>query len=326
MRTRPLLIASATLLLLLVATYVTYSVQTGGAFAAAEGELGDRASLLAQSLDRLLQSRMVETFTLAALPSMRGFAASDEATRPQRLAIARVELQSAVDADPNIRAGMIVDPAGYVSLATDDSIGQNYGDRIFVRQALQGQLYASPPAQDSGEISQYYTAPILNNAGDVAGVLVLRIAVQEMWGLVNTQTDVQVIDENGVLIADHSASPQLFVSLMPISDTEKTRLLDEKHYGTRVVQIFAINAPVLAQAVRADNEKPFVYRDAKGRALIGVIRRLKVNGWSVVAFTSQDSVLQNARNAFLTSLAFGLFVLFATAGFFVARSIWGTRS
>ena len=79
---RSFILASVAFLLLLVATYVTYSVQTGGAFAAAEGELGDRASLLAQSLDRLLQSRMVETFTLAALPSMRGFAASDEATRP----------------------------------------------------------------------------------------------------------------------------------------------------------------------------------------------------------------------------------------------------
>jgi hypothetical protein len=53
----------------------------------ADRALAAQARLFANSVDRLLQWRMSEAFTFAALPSLRGFAASDEAAqRRQRAA------------------------------------------------------------------------------------------------------------------------------------------------------------------------------------------------------------------------------------------------
>ena len=56
------------------------------ALADADRELMTRAQFVAHALDRTLQQRMIQAFTFAALPSLRGFAASDETTRDARAA------------------------------------------------------------------------------------------------------------------------------------------------------------------------------------------------------------------------------------------------
>jgi C4-dicarboxylate-specific signal transduction histidine kinase len=185
------------------------------ALADADRELATRAQFFAHALDRTLQQRMIQTFTFAALPSLRAFAASDEANRDARAAMARVELAAIVHADPNVRAATIVDAQGIVIMTTDDAMLANWRARVFVREALRGHLHASAPAREGNAIVQFYSAPILNNAGDIAGALVLRVTAQEMWNALAAPYDVMVVDELGVRLMDRSYT-QLFVALAPV--------------------------------------------------------------------------------------------------------------
>ncbi|MBI4790096.1 MAG: cache domain-containing protein, partial [Chloroflexi bacterium] len=163
-------------LIILAAMFMLVGVQERArALAEAQRDLASHAQFTANALDRVLQIRMTQTFTFAALPSLRGFAASDEAARPAHAVIAQTELQAIAAADPNVRACSITDIGGNVILTTDGSMNKNWGERLFAREALAGQLHASVPSRDFGEISQYYSAPILDNAGNVAGALVIRV-------------------------------------------------------------------------------------------------------------------------------------------------------
>ncbi len=281
-------------------------------------DLETRAMLTANSFDTILKRRMIETFTFAALPSFRGFASSDEEARPGRAAVARVELQAIVDADPNVRAVAIVDPTGIVALATDGSIRENWSDRVFVREAMRGQLYASAPSMDDGEVSLYYSAPILNNGGDVAGALVIRVAVQELWDILSSQQDVMLIDENGVRIADRTQSPLPFVALAPLSEDAVRGLMAEKHYGSQVSQIQATNLSTLAKSVQDSRETRVSFRDLSGRNSYAVISRLKVKPWCVVAFAHDDGIFQEWLGPIALSLTSGaavaaIFILAFTA-------------
>ncbi|MDE3090872.1 MAG: cache domain-containing protein, partial [Chloroflexota bacterium] len=102
------------LALLVPSFYLFDSNLRARVLADADSALAARARGSADSVDRTLQFRMTEVFTFAALPSLRGFAASDENARPARAATAQAELQSIVAADPNIRAASILDPLGTV--------------------------------------------------------------------------------------------------------------------------------------------------------------------------------------------------------------------
>lgn len=313
------------LCLLAVVLYFVDSHLRTQALASADSALAERAHSLADMVDRTLQWRMTEVFTFAALPSMRGFAASDETARPGRAAVALVELKAILAADPNIRAVSIVDPLGEIILTTDASMGVNWSERMFVREALVGHLYASVPARDFGEVSQYYGAPVLDNAGNVAGALVVRVAVQELWGALGGQPNVVLIDDNGVRLADQSAAPQDFVALVPIAPNVAASLLAEKRYGAEVTQIPATNLVALADAIKRSGAAVLTYRDANGQTLRAATRRLTTYPWSVVVFQSEDAILSLERAAFWGAIAFGAAGLIAGAALSIALRGFGRR-
>jgi len=281
--------------ILVVVLYLTGSAAYDRTMAEANRSLAVRAQSAADAVDRVLQSRMIQVFTFAALPTLRAFAASDDAERPARMALARAELQSMVDADPNVRAVGMVDTTGTVILSTDKTMLENWSDRVFVREALRGQIYASVPARDLGEVSQYYSAPVLNNAGDIAGGLVVRVAVQEMWDVLGDQFDVLLVDQNGVRISDHSAAPQNFVALAPPNVDVLNRALAEKQYGTEVTQIRFTNLTDLMTAVTR-NQPQATYRDSKGQVVHAALARLKIFPWTVIVFANEEAMLAPARD------------------------------
>lgn len=273
-----------------------------------------RAQWLADQLDHVLQQRMVQTFTFAALPSLRGFAAADVVTRPARMAVAYSELQAWVAADPDVRAVNIVDSLGIVILTTEGSMNANWGERVFVRQALAGKLYASPPVRESGELSQYYSAPIINNMGEVAGALIVRVAAQEMWSVLGTTNEVMLIDENNVQIANRTTLPSLFVALSPLATEAHARLLAEKHYGAEITQIGSINLSDLATTIKRDQAAFVIYRDAQAQTWHAATYRMKTQAWTVVAMVSEDTVMLPVRDAIIDQLVLAVSVALLVAG------------
>lgn len=292
------------------------------ALADADRELMTRAQFVAHALDRTLQQRMIQAFTFAALPSLRGFAASDETTRDARAAIARTELAAIVNADPNIRAATIVDKNGIVIMTTDDAMYANWRARVFVSTALRGHLHASPPAREANAVVQFYSAPILNNAGDVAGALVLRVNAQEMWNALAAPYDVIVVDEIGVRLMDRSYT-QLFVALAPVPADLAAQSLMEKRYGTEITEIRSTNLTDLASAAQRGGAAQLVYRDATGRAIHAATQRITTNSWTVIVSESEDDILLPARQALYAQIGIAIAsALITLALVYAAQSVF----
>jgi hypothetical protein len=268
---------------------------------------------------------MDQVFTLAALPSFRGFATADENTRALRTAIALDELKAIVAADPAVRATSIVDSFGTVVLTTDNSTNAFWGDRAFVREALAGHLYGSVPARDFGEVSQYYTAPILDNRGEVSSVLVVRVAVAELWGAAASPSDSFLIDEDGVRIGDWSLDRQVLVALVPLTPQMAASALAEKRYGSEQAQISATNLGSLASEINRTAFSVFSFRDGGGHMDRAAIQRLTTDPWTVVAFQSEDSIYSFEGMELWGTLGFGAMALAGGALVLVAFRISGRR-
>ncbi len=284
-------IAAVTLLAAIIS--IGYLDNQSRATDEAERVLAARAAQVAFQVDRVLEWRTIESLTFVALPSLRGFAASDETARPSRTVIALSELQAIVAADPNIRSAAIVNQAGYVILTTDALMNADWSVRAFVREALLGHLYVTPAVREGGEVSQYYSAPLIDNAGQVAGGLVIRVAVQEMWNILAGQPNVWILDENGVRIGDSSDRPQLFVALTPLSEDAQVDVTKGKRYGEEVEFVRSANLGDLARAMQK-NEKGVAFHDGNGRVVQAAIQPLKSKPWTVVAFENQDAFLAPA--------------------------------
>ncbi len=291
-------------LIFALAIYLYASVRSP-ALADADRELTTRASMVADSIDQLLQTRMIETFTFAALPSFRGFAASDEAARPSRMAIAQSELQSIVASDPAVDAASIADTDGRVILTTDGSMYADWSERPFVQEGLIGHLHASVPARDFDTVVQYYSAPILDNSGNVAGVLVLRVAAQELWNTIRSVENALIVDENGVRIADNSTAPQIFAAMAPLSNDVNARVLAEKRYGVEITQIRVASSPTLANQIKS-NRSSANFSEANGTAIRAAIRRLETNPWSVIVMVREDAALAPGNAIFWQAFGAGM--------------------
>jgi len=294
--------------------------QRARALATADRELMTRAEFLANTLDQTLQRRMVATFTFAALPSLRAYAASDANGRLPRGPVAREELRALVAADEHLRAASIVDVTGRVIMTNDDTMAVDWRLRAFVREPLRGQLYASVPARDGGEISQYYAAPILNNAGDVAGSLVLRVSAEELRATMSGW-EAWLVDEEGVRIVDRTAQPQTFTALAPLTAEAMTRVLAEQRYGAEITQIRATNLSALRDEINRGRASPIVYTDANGKAMHAGARRLRTNLWSVVVLQSEEAMTAPARDSLLAMILVAGLTLLAglPIGFLLGR-------
>ncbi len=294
--------------------------------ASTDSALATRAKLIADTVDRTLQWRMSETFTFAALPSLRGYAASDEASRTSRIAIALVELKAILAADTNMRAVSIVNPFGVVMLTTDNSMNANWSDRAFVTEALAGRLYASPPAQDFGEVSQYYSAPILDNSGNVAAALVLRVAVQELWGAFATPPAAMLVDENSVRLVDRSSTPKPFSALVPLGSDVYAKLLLGKRYGIQTNQIPATDLPALADAIKQSKTAMLWYQDENGTLVRAATLRIQTYPWTVIVFESEDLLLSSAQGVLWNAVGLSAGAVFAGALVWIALRGLGSEN
>ncbi len=213
-----------------------------------------------------------------------------------------------------------------IVLTTGASMHTNWAPRLFVSEALAGQLYASVPSRDFGEVSQYYSAPIIDNAGNVAAALVLRVAVQELTGALDAPPDALLVDENGVRIADRSAAPQSFIALVPLAPNLAASLLAEQYYGAEVTQLPATDLAALDAAIKRGNAVMLVYLDANNQTVHAALRRLATNSWTVVVYRNEDAILAPTRDALTVTLAFGGAALIAGALVWGALRGFGRRA
>ena len=316
--------ALITLIAFLTAIALLYFISTRlreRALATTGRDLAARAQLLALSFDRTMQNRMGAVFTFSALPSLRGFAASDDASRPARISVAQFELRAIVSADPAIRAASIVDSNGKVILTTDEAMNADWSNRVFVREGMVGHPYAAPPSRDFGEVSQYYSAPIIDNFGNVGGILVVRVMGQELWDALFTTSNVLIVDENGVRIADATSAPQVFTAIAPLTNDAIVRVARDQLYGAELSQIRVVPFPDLAVQLKNRRAAQTVLRDPNSGSYLAAIQPLETNPWSVVVLV-RDDALGFVSIGYLEAFGWGVLsgLLLAALAYFALRA------
>lgn len=196
------------------------------------------AQRTAHEYDRLVQLRQQQVFAVAGFPSVRGFGASTPTNRSQRAAVALNELQAWVAADTNIREAFIVDKSGFVIMTTLEGWNQDISARQFVGDALAGQIAVSPVAQDRGEFSNYYAAPLFDNEKEIAGALVIRVAAQELWRVTPRGEHFYAVltDDNGTRLDDTGDPARRLATFGPLDAERAVRIAKTQLYGTQLPQ------------------------------------------------------------------------------------------
>lgn len=247
-------------------------------------EIAQRA---ANEYERLLQLRQQQVFSFAAFPSIRAFTASTPETRAQRASVALNELQSLVASDQNVRQAFIVDSTGTVILSTLDNWNDRLGNRQFVRQALEGKITVSPIARDRSENSINYAAPVLNNAGAIAGALVMRVAAQEFWSVLPRGENFYAVvsDENGVRLEDTGDPARRLASFGALDAARAARIVSEQTYGAEMPLVRATNLERAQQLITQGALDQLRAADVNADAL--GYQRLVSQPWTVLILASQ---------------------------------------
>lgn len=286
----PLALA-ATLLPALVLIALFWTLDREGAGRAASARARTMSQAVAGELDRQLQLRMREVFALSALPSFRGLATAEPADRAARAAVALREMQALVSADGRLREVFVLDSAGTTTLTTYRGFGVNWAGREFAATALKGGIDVSPPAKDDGELSVFYAAPILNNSGDVAGVLVLRVSAQEIWGPVTAAREeccyAVLTDEYGVRLADAGDPARQFRAWTSLDPALARRLITSGRYGAETTEIPGTALPQVAAAL----VRPTPPERLDADVLTGQITALQTKPWTILAVATTAPLL-----------------------------------
>lgn len=252
--------------------------------------LKEIAQHAANEYDRLLQMRMQQAFTFAAFPSIRAFAASTPATRSQRAAVALNELQALVASDTNVREAFIVDASGQVIMTTLENWNAGLGNRAFVRDALAGKLAVSPIARERGENSNYYAAPVMNNAGEVAGALVMRVAAQEVWSVApqSAQWSVILTDENSVRLDDTGDPARRLMSFGAMDAARAAAVVSEQTYGAEMPLVRATNLERAQQLIQQGAFDQLRASDVNAAEL--GYQRLLSKPWTILALAAPPTL------------------------------------
>lgn len=254
--------------------------------------LKETAQRTANELDRLIQLRQQQVFTIAAFPSIRAFASSSPETRSPRAAVALNELQAWVASDTNVREVIMTDTQGIVIMATREGWNTDLSARKFVQEALSGQLVISPIAQDRGEFSTYYAAPILDNQKEIAGALVIRVAAQEFWDVTPRGENFYAIisDENGVRLDDSGDPARRLAAFAPLDPERATHIVQEQTYGAQLPQIRATNLPRAQELVTQGALDQLDAFDLNADAMAA--QRLQSKLWYVLVLAPQPTFVE----------------------------------
>jgi len=213
----------------------------------------------------------------------------------------QVRFNSMVEQTQRFEEIFLLNTSGKVLLSTNTlREGRVYSDRAFFTRGLL-LSYVEPPFLDelTGKKSVFASAPILNERGNVVGVLVGRANLNQLTGIMGERAGLGETGETYLVGADG----------MPV-----TRLL----FGE-------MTQPVLTPQVQRVAQNWFpetgLYIGYAGRPVLGVYRWVAPLGVVLVAEQSVGEAYQGLRNTFTVNVWVALFsvVLSIIAGLFITQ-------
>lgn len=291
------------------------------------------ASRTATSIDAFIAGNLVVMRSEAELPAIVEYASAGDKPFLDNPSTLRTfgTLEELRNKDVvHIASYAILDRTGQNVLDTDmPHIGRDESSAEYFRVPMRtGRPYMSSTlfARDVGGVYFYFSSPIRNDHGIIAGVLrarysvgLLQQLVDDSAGLAGASSFAMLFDENHLRIA-HDEAPEL---LFKASGTLSQERIDALRAAGRLPNLptdkLLLRQPAFAQGLASADTDPFFRADAHGgdtpREQMAVVR-LKNKPWYVVYALPESEYLAPIHRVIQTTLAWS--VLIAAAIIIVA--------
>lgn len=239
--------------LLPMALTAAYNLQ-GSQAAVAEAELRFVRHLAASTAGRLAQFVDDSRHLARALGSDLDFVQFLERPDEAALAAMRDKLVRQVQANPDVQLVMLMDRNGSALISSDPQVeGRNFAFRRYFQEALAGRpaMTGLTVGAVAGASGMFYAEPVKGEAGEVLGVVVLRMRGSSVAAILDAVGRDQaltpfLIDGDGVLI-HHPDKRFLYHSLMPLSPARLADIKADQRFRRDHVE--SLDQPVLARAM-----------------------------------------------------------------------------
>ena len=190
--------------------------------------------------------------------------------------------------------------------ATTSFVHQNYGNRPYFRDALQGQagrFYGV--GKTTGEPGLFVSAPVYDGK-DIVGVVAVKVRMQpivDTWA--QLRDPVFLTDQRGVIFLG-SVQPWLYKSTRTLADPEIRQIQHDEQYGAHWAP-----QPVPWKLQQRENEPGAQLRVLQPRSdYLALAETLPDLGWTLTLTADSKVVAQARQQAWaLATLASGLLVL-----------------
>lgn len=198
--------------------------------------------------------------------------------------------------NPDIQLVMLMAPDGTTLVSNDKAtVGKNFRFREYFRSAMAGKPYTSGIVVGSvaGAAGVFFSEPVRNPAGDVLGVVVLRLHAGAVTGILDearrdTQLTPFMIDGDGVVV-HHPRKEMLFRSLAPLSTEALERIKADQRFRRNTID--SLNLPDLAGTMVGARQVGHVMFNAyeTGVGQVGGYAPVPGHDWVVGVYESQAS-------------------------------------
>ena len=162
-------------------------------------------------------------------------------------------LQNLVDTNPDLHLLTLMDANGKALVSTaPEVVGGNYAFRDYFKTAMAGRSNVTSIIVGSvaGRAGVYVAYPVRDEAGQVVGVISLRLRAEALGAIVDTARNMNrepfLIDGQGVLI-HHRIESLRFHSLAPLSSQVQAEIAADQRF--RLKHIDSLDMPTLAAAM-----------------------------------------------------------------------------
>lgn len=315
--------AAASLLPMLLVSY--YNLQQG--IDVAEKSESEQLEQLAFStggrIDQLIKDTRHTISYFSWSEEVIHLAAAPDARR--RLPV-EDKMSRLLTANSDIELFMVLDAAGKVLAASKSQyLGRDLAFRDYFKEAARGAEFASDleVGTASNRPGMYFSAPVRNVAGRIAGVAVLKLKgaaitliLDESRNRASSLTTF-LVDSDGIVIY-HPDKKMLYGSLAPLSAELQKKLLGEKRFGMDVAAIYSLDLDHLAAKVanaRQPSHANYISPVSNLPEIVG-FAPLSETDWRVAVSEKEEVYsrpLENLFNNALKSVALMSFIFIGIA-------------
>lgn len=237
-----------------------------------------------------------------------------------------------ITANEDIELFMVLDADGKVLAASKPQyLGRGLEFRDYFKQAIRGKEYVSDleVGTASNSPGMYFSAPVRNVAGRVAGVAVLKLKgdavtlILEQSRHRDASLTTFLVDGDGIIIY-HPDRKALYRSMMPLSAELQKKIIDEKRFGTDLTTIPSFNLNELAEKM-ANAKQPdhvhYVSPVSNRPEIVGFAPLSQLN-WRVAVSEDKEVYSRPLQNLFHNALksVVVMSLIFVGIAFFLGRT------